>query len=219
MDDKIYEKESSIESGLTSFLEARFYKDFPNYTISEHTIFFFDMDGTLVNTDIANFMSYKKAISSVLGIELSSTLCDKNIRFNRRRLKELLPTLSDEYYKEIIMLKEYFYKEFLPTTTLIKENVKIVLKYSDTNRMVLVSNCRKERALETLSFHRLTDKFSDLFYREVTPNNKRINKYKNAVAQLGVSPNDIIVFENEEAEIADAVKAKIKIINPPILLQ
>lgn len=190
----------------------------PIFSISNNTIFFFDMDGTLVNTNLANFLSYKKAISLVLNIELSPTLHNQHERFNRCRLKELFPTLSDANYKKIILLKEVFYKEFLPETTIIKENVEILLKYSGINKMVLVSNCRKERALETLSFHGLADKFSDLFYREINPNKQRINKYQNAIDLLGISPNDIIVFENEEVEIADAIEANIKTINPKILL-
>jgi beta-phosphoglucomutase-like phosphatase (HAD superfamily) len=41
--------------------------------------------------------------------------------------------------------------------------------------------------------------------------NKQISK---AIIKLGVTPNFIIAFENEESEIADALKAGITIINP-----
>jgi len=151
-----------------------------------------------------------------VGIGLSQIEYDPKVRFNRRRLTSLLPTISDVEYKEIILLKERFYKSFLPKTSRIKENVTILLKFSDTNKTVLVSNCRKERALETLSFHGLVDKFSALFFREDNDSKQRINKYQNAINHLGISPDNVIAFENEEVEIADAIEAGIKIINPKI---
>lgn len=175
------------------------------------------MDGTLIDTNRANFLSYKKAISTVMDRDCSSMEYDPNVRFNRKRLKNLFPTISDEDYKRVILLKEKFYREFLPETIIIRENTEILFKYSDTNRLVLVSNCRKERCLETLSFHGLTGKFSDVFYREPNKDEQRINKYSRAIEQLEISPNDIIAFENEQAEIADAMEAGIKIINPKIL--
>lgn len=153
-----------------------------------------------------------------MNIELHPNLCDDNVRFNRKRLKDLFPNISDADCKEIILLKEKFYKEYLSETTLIKENVGILLKYADTNKTVLVSNCRKERALATLSFHGLVDKFSALFLREESESKQRINKYQNAIDILGISPNDVIAFENEEVEIADAIEAKIKTINPKIII-
>ena len=38
------------------------------YKLRKQTIFFFDLDGTLINTDFANFISYKAALLAVMGI-------------------------------------------------------------------------------------------------------------------------------------------------------
>ena len=139
-------------------------------------------------------------------------------RFNRSLLKSLFPSFTESDYEKIIQEKERCYKDYLPQTTIIKENVKILLKYSTTHRTVLVSNCRQDRVLETLSYHGLTDKFTNLFYRDTTIVTQKISKYQNAINLLGISPDNVVAFENEQTEIAGAGEAGIKVINPQISL-
>lgn len=188
--------------------------------LRKQTIFFFDLDGTLINTDFANFLSYKAALLTVMGKEkfLFHLSYNPMKRFNRSLLSSLFPSLTQSDCEKIIIEKEKFYKDYLSETTTIKDNVEILLKYSSTHKTILVSNCRKDRALATLSYHGLADKFTDLFFRDTLLYKKKINKYQNAINILGVSPKDVITFENEESEIADAIHAGIKIINPKILL-
>lgn len=188
------------------------------YKLRTQTIFFFDMDDTLINTDFANFLSYKAALLAVMGRNAPSISYNPMMRFNRSLLSSLFPSLAKSDYDRIITEKEKFYIDYLSETTIIKDNVEILLKYSSTHKTVLVSNCRKDRALATLTYHGLTDKFTELFYRDATLYTKKINKYQNAINILGVSPKDIITFENELSEITDAIDAGIKIINPKILL-
>jgi len=83
--------------------------------ITADTILFFDMDGTLIDTDYANFMSYQKAIHSVTndGLELSF---NPQTRFNRSYLKKVLPNLTPTDYENVIQRKEEYYGEdaYLP---------------------------------------------------------------------------------------------------------
>ncbi|SDE75746.1 HAD hydrolase-like protein [Cellulophaga baltica] len=176
--------------------------------INENDILFFDMDGTLVNTDFANFLSYKKAIQ--LFIQLGDEIqFNPDDRFNRTSLKIAFPNLTEKEYEKIIKKKEENYKEHLSETKLNKTVMNILLKYYKTNKTVLVTNCREDRALITLSYHNLTDKFSNIFFRTVSENGKRINKYKNAISSLSLSAQTVIVFENEKPEIEDAIRAGI----------
>lgn len=183
--------------------------------IRTDNVLFFDMDGTLVDTNLANFLAYKKAIESVIKTDRDLTY-NPHKRFNRSVLKNTFPSLTATDFENIIQEKENYYEEFLHETTIITENVNILNKYSQTNKTVLVTNCRKDRALTTLKYFGLTDKFNNIFYREFGEQDKKINKFQNAISVLGVPPNTIIAFENEQAEIDDALETGIKIINPII---
>jgi len=180
----------------------------PKLHIKGNDVLFFDMDGTLVDTDFANFLSYKKAIQSFIQTDIKIKF-NPNERFNRASLKIALPNLTKLEYEKIIQKKEENYKEHLSETKLNKSVVDILIKYSKTNKTVLVTNCRKNRALMTLDYHNLSDKFDNIFFRNISDNGNRINKYKNAISNLSLTAQTIIVFENERPEIEDAILAGI----------
>lgn len=185
--------------------------------ISEKTVFFFDLDGTLVDTNEANFLAYKAAIAAVKSIEIPQKWFAPEERVHRENLKTWLPDLSDKDIESIVAYKEQCYNTFLCTTKLIKSTVEILMRYSNTHQMVLVSKGRKDRITEILKFHNLEDKFTHLFFRNDFAFGQTSNKFQHAIDCLGISPNNIIAFENESMEILDAQTANIRIINPNTL--
>lgn len=180
--------------------------------IKPDSILFFDMDGTLIDTDFANYLSYKKAIQSVTNNKIDVPY-NPIERFDRSLLKKLLPNLTETEYEKIIKRKEEYYQGHLSYTKLNKLVVDILVQYSKTNKTILVTNCREDRALMTLNYHGLTDKFDNFFFRKFSNNNQKINKFQNTISALGISAKSVVAFENEETEIADAKQAGIEIIN------
>lgn len=176
--------------------------------IKADSILFFDMDGTLVDTNLANFLAYSKAIQKVTNTD-KGLRYEPNIRFNRSTLKSVFHNLSSIEYDRIIQEKELLYDDLLYETTLNNLISQILFKYSKINKTVLVTNCRTERANATLKFHNLSDKFDHIFYRQFSENEEKINKYQFAVSSLEIAPKNIIVFENEDPEIEDAMVAGI----------
>lgn len=176
--------------------------------IKADSILFFDMDGTLVDTNLANFLAYLNAIQKVTNSD-HGLRYDPNIRFNRSTLKSVIQNLAPIDYDNIIQEKELFYDDLLCETTLNKIISQILFKYSKTNKTVLVTNCRTERANATLKFHSLSEKFDHILYRQFSENEEKINKYQFAISSLEIAPQKIIVFENEDPEIDDALFAGI----------
>ena len=183
-----------------------------NLNINSDTVLFFDMDGTLIDTDFANFLSYQEAIKSVTQSETEIQYVP-NERFNRTTLKRVVPNLTEEKLIQIIKQKEINYNKHLSQTKLNKAVSDILIQYSKTNKTVLVTNCRKDRAVFTLEYHKLTDNFSHLFFKQIEDKDTRVNKYKIALNNLSLSAQIVIAFENEKIEIEDAILAGIPIDN------
>jgi len=69
--------------------------------INSTNVLFFDMDGTLVNTNYANYLSYKKAIQQVIQSNIDIPY-NPSERFNREVLKKVIPNLTKAEYEKII---------------------------------------------------------------------------------------------------------------------
>jgi beta-phosphoglucomutase len=176
--------------------------------VEPNSVFLFDMDGTLINTDRSNFLSYKKALLDVKGSDFNLKFDLKN-RLTRTRLTDLIPSIDKNELVKIIEQKEKYYKDYLNETTKIKVVYEILIKYSFTHNTVLVTNCRKKRALITLEHHGLTNKFTWIFFRNFNESGAKINKFENAISVLSLNPAKVITFENEETEVFDAIQAGI----------
>lgn len=170
------------------------------------------MDETLIETDFANFLSYQEAIQSVMQSETEIKYVP-NERFNRTTLSRIFPNLTEEKLVEIVKQKEINYINHLTQTKLNKTAYDILIRYSKTNKTVLVTNCREDRAILTLEYHNLIDKFSHLLFKQTGDKYNRVNKYINALTILSLSAENVIAFENDKIEIEDAKLAGIHIDN------
>lgn len=164
------------------------------------------MDGTLVDTDYANYSSYRQAIKEVTHGKHNIHF-NHGKRFNREDLKEQVPQLSDVEYEKVVSLKTKYFNSYLPETKLNLALADIIGKYSKSNEVVLVTNCREARVIATLQYHKMLESFTRVFCRGRSFGEGVANKYENAMIRLGVSPLAVFVFENEVVDVENAVFA------------
>lgn len=176
--------------------------------ISIETVLLFDMDGTLINTDYANYLSYRQAIREVMHGMLDIPF-DPNRRFNQEELKKRFPHLDNININKISNLKSELYKRYLTETKINSCLVSKLRIFNKTNKTVLVTNCREERVNMTLRHHGLTECFSHIFCRNTSSEEKLKNKYMDALIRTGTKVELVLVFENEASEIENAILAGI----------
>ena len=169
---------------------------------------FFDLDGTLIDTDYANFLSYKKAIEQIKSSQFNVTIKPKK-RITRKNIRTFVPDLSEEEYKKIIKIKESLYHLYLGDTKLNEAVADMLNKYSD-KQIFLVTNSHKERADFLLNHFNLINKFTRKYYKENMTNE---NKFQHVLSTLRIDSSLVFVFENNESEINAAVIAGIPLEN------
>ena len=177
-----------------------------NDKIVNNNILIFDLDGTIVNTDRANFLAYQEAVKEIKKMDLSS-LYLKNERFTRNKLKEILPMLNTQEWDEIIKMKNTIYGNYLQETSIDTLALNIINNFTKTNKIILATNSHKERADLVLKCHHLDDIFDFKFYKN--DYNEGNNKFKYILDYLKIDPKLTIVFENENFEMQQAELAEI----------
>lgn len=154
----------------------------------------FDLDGTLIDTNNANFLSYKKAIFNVLKKSINLRYNPER-RFHRDTLREILPDISEEQITSIIAEKEKLYTQYLKKdeTFLIQPSLCILKQYH--NISILVTNCTKKRAIETMQYHDILKYCNHCYFKE------DIEPYKSKVECLKCKENinfsKILLFEDD----------------------
>lgn len=179
--------------------------------IREDSILLFDMDGTLIETDYANFLAYQKALmESNVKYKIDF---DSNIRFNRETLVQLFPNLTSAELRNIAQLKNKYYYEYLTETSIIPYTHDILKKHAKTHRIILVTASRNARALATLDYHNIIHLFDDYCFKQESSK----NKFELFSKQFTINLDQAILFENEEREVQNAINIGIKtqnIFNP-----
>jgi beta-phosphoglucomutase len=175
--------------------------------LGPHDILLFDLDGTLIDTNLANYYSYQVSIKRILDDNLSRPY-DPNDRFTRDTLRKLYPSLSDVTFNKIIKEKNKRYEDFLPATRMMPLIVEILKKYSLSHSTVLATNCREGRAIATLKFHGLLNHFRQKYFYEQI-GTEGMNKFVFVISTLRIQPENIIVFEDDLDEIKLAFTAGI----------
>jgi FMN phosphatase YigB (HAD superfamily) len=167
---------------------------------SNSLTFVFDLDNTLVETDIANNLSYKDAINMVLNTNIS---WDFNLRFTRENLFSQFPTLSQGLYDYIIKVKNERFYAHMSKTTLNINLVKVLgLLYNNGCSTILLTNCHRERALSICDYYGISQFFTEKYFAE----DKSVGSCKYEVLlRNGYDMKSVVLFENESEGAQEAI--------------
>lgn len=164
-----------------------------------------DLDGTLIETDLANNMAYKEAIE-VCTYEKAVFIDVNGPRITRADITKIYG--ENEKAENIIRTKESIFYKYLPLTSLITSTMALLLQYRNSNKkLILVTNCKSKRAVELLEYYDIDSMFYAQFYNDCG------NKYTKVLSKYSIPQQSVMLIENEESQIRNAVMAGISIRN------
>jgi HAD superfamily hydrolase (TIGR01509 family) len=174
--------------------------------------FFFDLDGTLVDTHEANYLAYRHAVESVKGIVLDTELKTriKAGESSNHFLPSLLPDLTTEEIALINNQKGEVYPDHLDAS-LLNEYLSVFLQQmSEHYATVLVTTAKRKNALAVLRQHNIEHYFSDMIFGDDVQHMKpHPEAYNIALKKTGLKSSEVIAFEDSSKGIEAAEAAGI----------
>jgi HAD superfamily hydrolase (TIGR01509 family) len=177
--------------------------------------FFFDLDGTLVDTYKADFLAYHDAIKLVTGKDIEqaayNALHGKEIK---QKLANLLPKLSDEEVAAIVKQKRERYPEYLHFTKPNEPLIALLKQLSKHYPTVLVTTAKRANVDAVLPVYNLAPYFSHMVVGDEVQNTKpHPEPYLLALQKTGLKPDLVLAFEDSQSGIDSAIGAGIKVIH------
>ncbi|MBL8030711.1 MAG: HAD family phosphatase [Candidatus Doudnabacteria bacterium] len=175
--------------------------------------FFFDLDGTLVDTHRANFEAYRQALED-FGIELTFDEFKKSIGHQAKTfLPWFAPNLSSDELDEIAEKKKRYYKEYVHLSVLNTQLVEFLKYLKPHHAIVLVTTAKRANAETMLEHHGLMDMFDQMItFEDVTDSKPSPEAYQLALERTKLQPNEVIAFEDSSAGISAAIEAGIAVV-------
>lgn len=169
-----------------------------------------DFDGTLVDTFEANLRAYQEAFSSV-GIELTADKYYECFGFRFDRFMAAMGIYDESIAAEIREAKRVAYPEYFEFLKPNKTLLELIATFHNSGvKTAIASTARKENLMNVVNYLGISD-FFDLIYtaQDVKHGKPSPEIYLNAMSELKVAPDDVLIFEDspvglEAAKISGA---------------
>ncbi len=170
----------------------------------DEKIAIFDLDGTVVDTDIANSAAYNAALRRVGVWNIAGFLG----RVTANAIRSNMNGWSDTDIDELVRMKVKAYCHELWQTQVgpaASDLQCILVKRTVFNKLVLLTDSSECRAMETLRYYGL-----ERYFDEIVCNGGSGDKYANYFKSFDSDPAACVVWENEEGQIMSAIAAGVK---------
>ena len=178
---------------------------------------FFDLDGTLFDTDEANFLSYKKSFLQK-GFEVNKSQFNE-IKGTRSDyfIPILAPNITKDDIQDIKKYKSKFYSELIDKIPPNNELISFLATMRPHHKIALVSTASRENAIPILKKAKIIDLFDLLIFGGDVKNSKPDpESYNLALQGLNLRPDEVVAFEDSETGILAARNAGIRVIKVKI---
>lgn len=177
--------------------------------------FFFDLDGTLVNTYEADFLAYRDAIKEVTGIVVDrDAFMSTNGMEMRQKLEILAPGITSEQADKIAAGKKKFYKNHIHTTIPNETLLAFMIDMAEHHTIALVTTAKQQNAETVLEKYGISDLFDvKVFGDGVTYAKPHPESYLKALALSGLEASEVLAFEDSKSGLDSAHAAGIKTIH------
>ena len=173
----------------------------------------FDMDGTLIDTGMVNYKSYRAALAEE-GIDLSYDYFLKNC-FGKG-YKDYLPPITGDDSKVIERVhrrKICLYKDYIGEARLNITLFDFIRGMKDIYHMALVTTASKDNVYEEIEKFGLEKDFDLVLTGEDIPRHKPDPQgFLMAMERLNIPPERTVIFEDSKAGIEAAKKSGASVI-------
>jgi beta-phosphoglucomutase len=180
---------------------------------------FFDLDGTLLFTEKANFLAYNSALGE-FGKQIKRQEFGLiNGRDSREFLSKIFPDLSENYIHEIRVLKQTRYSQYFSEVARNEYLIELI-KANPEKTISLVTNGKSKNTFEIIKYFDL----EKLFNYVITGDDVSIGKpdsaiYLKALQVNGIESFKALAFEDSPEGVISARGAGIEVIRVPRLKQ
>jgi len=177
--------------------------------------FFFDLDGTLVNTYEADYLAYRDAIEEIVGVRIGQDAFAKTHgQEMKAKLALLVPDISPTAVPQIAAAKKKHYQKYLELTVVNETLVRFMSECAEHSVLALVTTAKRDNALAVLQAHDLERYFTHMVFGEdVKASKPDPESYLLALSRSGLASDEVIAFEDSESGIEAARAAGIAVIH------
>lgn len=175
--------------------------------------FFFDLDGTLVDTHEANYEAYKRALADH-GVDITFNDFKRTIGMQAKDfLPKLAPNLDKDAHEAIAHLKAGYYKDLIHLSTLNKALHGFMHSMSEHYTTALVTTAKHANAMAVLEYHEIKGYFDHIITaNDVVKSKPAPDGYILALERTGLKASEVIAFEDSDVGRQAAEAAGISVV-------